>query len=358
MKTKIPQLERLFEKLEEGVLIVDREWGILYANDFARRSLGLGVEDHLRQELISKLEGRFLSEMDIGNVIAGSGAGEEWSITFDAISQRHEGHEPFTLSIYMSRPSDDGTRFILLRDVTEERREELSKEKFLSLISHKLITPISVVALSLSSLRDGICGPLTDKQLGSVEVASEKVRLLERSVRKLIDFAALCRLGHAGAIGRIDAAQVVKAYGERFARRPVTKRAIVTFEREAADATIVAGRAMLESALEALLDNAVKFHPGPEVNITARVFRDTASGRMEISIQDDGPGISPVLQREVFDAFVQRDDDFTGNIEGFGLGLPYVGHLMKLLGGEVRLVSEENRGTTVTLVFPKATMDH
>lgn len=353
MPVQMPTLARLFDKMDEGMLIVDRDWGILYANDFARRYLNLQHESRVHEELIAKLSGRFIFDTDLDHVFAGQDIGSEWSVQFEAAS-RGEGQAPFVLSIYMSRPNEDGDRFLLLRDVTEERDEELWKEKFLSLISHKLMTPITTISLSLSTMGEEILGPLTPKQREGVAVCAEKLKVLERSVQRLLQYASLEKMEMQGAAQKIDAVKLTADFCTRFARQGRKKKAVIRCSGGPEDSAVVASESLFLSALDNILDNAVKFHPGPEVHIDIAFRRDAATGELEIGIHDDGPGIPPALQGEIFKEFVQRDDDFTGNVEGMGLGLPFVHHLMRIFKGRIVLESAPDAGTTVRLIFPPA----
>lgn len=353
MPVQMPTLARLFDKMEEGMLIVDRDWGILYANDFARRYLNLQHESRVREELVEKLQGRFIFNTDLDNLFGGQRAGDEWSIQFEAAS-RGEGEAPFVLSIYMSRPNEEGARFLLLRDVTEERNEELWKDKFLSLISHKLMTPINTIALYLSTMGEEMLGPLNPKQGEAVAVSREKLKALERSVARLIQYASLEKMEKAGATQRIEAVRLTADFCARFARQDRKKKAIIACSVGPENDAVVASESFFLSALDNVLDNAVKFHPGPEVHIDISFRRDAVSGEFEIAIHDDGPGVPPALQGDIFKEFVQRDDDFTGNVEGMGLGLPFVHHLMRIFKGRIVLESAPNAGTTVRLIFPPA----
>jgi signal transduction histidine kinase len=99
-----------------------------------------------------------------------------------------------------------------------------------------------------------------------------------------------------------------------------------------------------------LLSNAIKFSEDSQ-KVILRASR-SADGGLEIAVIDHGKGIPPEYQQKVFEPFEQVDDIMTRTHKGTGLGLPLVKALTEMHGGEVRLSSQVNKGTTVTLWFP------
>jgi signal transduction histidine kinase len=115
--------------------------------------------------------------------------------------------------------------------------------------------------------------------------------------------------------------------------------------------TIVGDRAALEQIFSHLLDNAAKFLrddlPG-HIRIGAV---ETEAGMIEIAIADNGRGIAPEDQARVFDLFRRAGAQTR---PGEGIGLAVVRTLVRRLGGSIRLESEIGRGSTFTIVLPKA----
>lgn len=349
-RLQLPSLTRLFEKMDEGMMVVDTEWRILYANDFARRYLGIAqTDERLRAELIPQMAGRLTLRADAHMRPAGDV--EERSIAFEASSIPGSSLH-FTLSVYMSRPNEDGMRFVLLRDVTQERSGELWKGRFLSLVSHKLITPINVIKMAMYNLADGVAGLLTERQNSLVHTCREKLEVLENSVRRLLEYVSLYAQVREGATSSLDAVAVVEAYCRRFAKAERDKKVEVRVQSGAVTETIGVHEKHFFTALDCIFDNAVKFHPGPVVHIAVSFRRDGITKEFEIAIRDDGPGIPAPIQRDIFSEFIQRDDDLTGNVQGMGLGLPFVKGIMGLFGGRIALDSRSGQGTTVRLLFP------
>jgi signal transduction histidine kinase len=110
-------------------------------------------------------------------------------------------------------------------------------------------------------------------------------------------------------------------------------------------------RKRMTFALQALLDNAIKFTPrGGKVTLEATVLPDC----VELVIRDTGTGIPREELPKVFEKFYQVDPGHTGQVRGFGLGLFYARLFVQDHGGSLRLDSAPGIGTTATLVLPRS----
>ncbi|MDE2144076.1 MAG: HAMP domain-containing histidine kinase, partial [Elusimicrobia bacterium] len=115
--------------------------------------------------------------------------------------------------------------------------------------------------------------------------------------------------------------------------------------------TVSADRGMLVEVVKNLVENALKFDPTPSPVVAVRVKAD--DDRAALSVTDLGPGIPPEAHGAVFSRFHQVEKDFTGQMEGMGLGLPFVKKVAELHGGHATLRSKLGEGTTVTVTWPR-----
>lgn len=107
--------------------------------------------------------------------------------------------------------------------------------------------------------------------------------------------------------------------------------------------------AMLGLIYANLLDNAVKFSP-PGAGV--RVYFDVNEAGLDISVEDDGPGITQDDRPHVFDRFWQSDDSTTKLYRGLGLGLSVTAGCVELLGGHINLADATTRGARFSLHLP------
>ena len=151
---------------------------------------------------------------------------------------------------------------------------------------------------------------------------------------------------------QIEIAKVVEAAAESIG--PATEAKDVNFKivLDPLPGVVSGDPDRLQQAIWNLLSNAVKFTPeGGHVEL--RLTR--LNSEIEISVSDDGQGISPDFLPHVFDRFRQQDSTTARQHGGLGLGLAIVRHLVELHGGSVRVESVgEGRGATFTITLPAA----
>ena len=110
---------------------------------------------------------------------------------------------------------------------------------------------------------------------------------------------------------------------------------------------------LLQQAIRALLENAMKYsEKGTNVYIKSSII-DGKNG--EVSIRDEGVGISEEDSRRIFDRFYRVDDSRTKATGGTGLGLAIVKRIVELHKGEIKINSELGKGTEISIVLPLVT---
>ncbi|MFI5350177.1 MAG: ATP-binding protein [Elusimicrobiota bacterium] len=330
------KLETVFAQMHDGAALTDAAGRVILSNDAAARLLGTGISD---------LDGA-LKGMDVVPPMAELLAAP--SAAFTATRA-----EP-TLLVIVGRvtraPLADGEgRLFVFRDDTEAARQERLKRSFLSLISHKLKTPLaSVIGFSdiLLSEANEHSDPMTVKALKTINTQGMKVGEL---VDKLIRYTTLESPEAAPELVDTPVDEAVAEALKSLREKIEAKKASVEFA--ATGLTLRVDRDMFIEVVKNLVENAFKFDPGPApvVNVRVRAEDDWAA----LSVTDLGPGIPPEAQQAVFSRFHQVEKDFTGQQDGMGLGLPFVKKVAELHGGTATLRSKLGAGTTVTVTWPR-----
>ena len=112
---------------------------------------------------------------------------------------------------------------------------------------------------------------------------------------------------------------------------------------------ITADKERIGQVLTNLLSNAIKYSPGSEeVLVTAR----TENGKISISVQDFGIGMSPGTVARLFERFFRSDNPSVRSFPGLGLGLFISMEIMKRHGGTITVKSEKEKGSTFTMILP------
>lgn len=236
------------------------------------------------------------------------------------------------------------------------------ENKVLALISHKLKTPLSIIngysEAILSQAGKERFSPFTQKALEEINKQGSKMSVL---VEKLLAFNKTAEMTpNTLNITDVRLKDLIKtcaadAVAQNFedAPLPVQKgeRSGIYIDIDCHDSLYVrADSALLKTALLELLSNAIKFNNKLEKIIKVQCANHGDS--ISLSVRDYGSGIRPQDVDRIFDPFYQMDDHFTGQINGWGLGLPLVKRVVELHGGTISVVSDRGLGSIFTLTFP------
>jgi signal transduction histidine kinase/CheY-like chemotaxis protein len=234
----------------------------------------------------------------------------------------------------------------------EEKSEQLrvaseSKNRFWANVSHELRTPLNSI-IGLTRLLADPAGGLDAEQLYQVGLIRSSTGTLLTLVNDLLDVAK-AESGQL-VINPVEVGLPALLATLRGLTKPMAegKPVDVVVDADGAPATVLTDEMALTAILRNLLSNAIKYTDSGEVRLTVR----TVPGRVELEVADTGTGIPAGQLERVFEEFYQVPGARRG---GTGLGLPYARRLSGLLGGELTLTSEDDRGTTAVLSLPHGT---
>lgn len=239
-----------------------------------------------------------------------------------------------------------------LRRVAAQRRvEELAalessrvqrQKEFLRETSHAIRTPVTIARGHVDLLR--LASADASVRADADEVVHQLHRLAELAGRLLV----METLDTTGELRRepVDIAHLVASMGSRW-RASVARRWVVTVPSDGLGLVIL-DRSRFEEALDALVENAVRFtSPHDVIRIAAR--RDGDSVAVEVA--DSGPGIPPDDRSRVFERFFHRHP--AGTEPGTGLGLALVHSVARAHGGSANAGSAPEGGALLTMRFPR-----
>ncbi|MBA3468005.1 MAG: response regulator, partial [Herpetosiphonaceae bacterium] len=255
------------------------------------------------------------------------------------------------------------------RQSLEEKAEQLSltskyKNEFLANMSHELRTPLNSLLILSKLLTENSDKNLTEKQVEFASTIHAAGSDLLSLINDILDLAKI----ESGTMG-VDVGEVsfsnLTNYVERTFRQVAHDQSL-DFKIEASDAvptSIVTDSKRLQQILRNLLANAFKFtaNGGVELRIdlvdsgwnTDNNSLNRADSVLAFSVHDTGIGIAPEKQRIIFEAFQQADGTTSRKYGGTGLGLSISREIARLLGGEIRLISAPDKGSTFILYLPQ-----
>lgn len=224
-----------------------------------------------------------------------------------------------------------------------------AKTRFFANLSHELRTPLTLTLAPLDALLESSREPLSDGQ-------REKLALAQRNALRLLrqvdDLLALTRAEAASLklqVSDVDLVATLRELSGDIAELARRKR--ITLELNAEDGlpSVKADAQLVERVLLNVIGNAAKFvKEGGRIVLGARLV----DGGIDLTVEDNGIGISATDLPRIFDRFYQADSGTKRAFGGTGIGLALAREICELHGGRIRAESELNVGTTIHCWFP------
>ncbi len=235
-----------------------------------------------------------------------------------------------------------------------QRLEKLNQEKnrVLQIVSHDLRSPLA----GIKGLAKILYSESDARDEATVRDFAKSIFDTVENLNKLVnDLLNITRIESTSEVGlnlyRIDLSKVISKIIGNFQRLAQHKSiALNALGPERLD--MVADEPKLIQVINNLVSNAIKFTPNGGL-IVIEFNLDTGSDTVNIRVADDGIGIPDKFKSDLFKKFGKHQRFGTDGETGVGLGLPIVKAFVELHGGSVRIQSEENAGTAVTVVLPR-----
>ena len=239
---------------------------------------------------------------------------------------------------------------VLADDKTSERRVEDTRRDFVANVSHELKTPIGAVSLLAEALTNASDDPQAVRRFSErLSVESHRLNLL---VGQIID---LSRLQADDPLLQAEVVDVdrVLASAVDLRRVDAERRGVTLTLAGELGLTVLGSSRQLTTAVGNLVENAVVYSDaGARVVVAANREKAGDDDYVEITVSDNGIGISPADLERVFERFYRVDYARSRDNGGTGLGLSIVKHVASAHRGEVSVWSQPGRGSTFTLRIP------
>jgi two-component system phosphate regulon sensor histidine kinase PhoR len=337
------QQQVLFNSMLEGLLLLDRNRRIYLANRAFKKLFGLKTE--LRGKTI--MEALRLHELaELVNRVEAQGQVFDYELKLPELSERWL--QVNAAAIFNSAGEREGT-ILVFHDLTRLKQLERTREEFVANVSHELRTPLSLIKGYVETLLDGA--------RNNPEVAERFLKIIERNAQRL-DLLIQDLL----TISALESGRV-KLNLQPVALRPLVEKIFndlkppadnkhITLVNKLPELAATADANRIDQVLANLVDNAIKY--GRAQGTVVLGGKETGDNKVEIFVQDDGPGIPPEALDRVFERFYRVDKARSREQGGTGLGLSIVKHIVQNHGGTVWVKSELGKGATFFFTLPKA----
>lgn len=235
---------------------------------------------------------------------------------------------------------------LLILDVTEKEKAEQLRREFTANVSHELKTPLHTISGSAELLANGMVKP-EDIPIFLKRIYSEAQRMIQL-VEDIIRLSHLDEGAEDMKWDMVDLYAVAEETINSLADEAESNG--IKFELYGETVLINGIRQLLQEIIYNLCDNAIKYNcRGGSVSVGVKNENEFAV----LTITDTGIGIPAEHQERIFERFYRVDKSHSKEIGGTGLGLSIVKHAAKLHNAEIELHSIVNKGTEITIKFPK-----
>jgi len=235
----------------------------------------------------------------------------------------------------------------IVSDITEHKKLDELKDDFISLVSHELRSPLTVITGAVNTvLSEGerLSSQETHQLLRDASLEAELLSHLVGNLMELSRVQANRLLLHTEAI---SVRKVIQTAVEEIKRQSSKHQFILALPRKIP--LVYADELRLERILYNLLENAVKYSPqGGEIRVSVKSEKE----HLVTAVGDHGIGISPSDQAKLFGPFQRLEESRPAEVGGVGLGLLVCRRLVEAHGGQIWVESEAGWGSTFFFTIP------
>jgi two-component system phosphate regulon sensor histidine kinase PhoR len=335
------QLRAVLGSMVEGVIAIDANQHILFANERAAQLLEFTPNVAVGRRLWEMVRHRPLHEAINAVLEQRAPHQQEWT---------WHGARVKSLTVHASPLPGSPPRgaVLVIHDTTELRRLERLRQEFVANVSHELKTPLAVIKANVETLLDGAMDDVSHRGLFLQRIA-EQADQLHNLILDLLSLARIEAEAESFVLQAVPVARVVQACLQN--RRTLLEEKGHRLEVEGPPEPVTAwvDEEALLQILDNLIDNAIKYTP-ERGNLWVRWRREQE--QIVIVVQDNGMGIPQKDLPRIFERFYRVDKARSRQLGGTGLGLSIVKHLLQAMQGSVKAESTLRVGSTFTVWLP------
>lgn len=340
MRENSERLSTVLGGMIEGVIAVDSQDLILFANDAAfrmiefdgRRVIGRPYWEVLRNSDVQKV---------VRDVISG-----QFQLKQEIVIPRSQARIAFIASRLPGEPCPGVV--LVLHDVTELRRLEKIRSEFVSNVSHELKTPLTAIQVCTDTLCDGAIHE-PKHAVHFLNQITEHSSRLHRLITDLMELAKIESEDELFQSQEIDIGIPIQEAIDEHLDVATSHGISLKYEPTIEDLIIRADSDGIRTIINNLLDNAITY-TATGGKVCVKWFQKDENVVIEIS--DSGIGIEHKHLERIFERFYRADSARSREAGGTGLGLAIVKHLCQYFSGNISVTSEPNIGSTFVITFP------
>ncbi|GJQ33213.1 MAG: hypothetical protein HBSAPP04_20520 [Ignavibacteriaceae bacterium] len=354
----------LTETTPDFVLMHDTEGTIRYVNSSALNVLGYSQDELIGQHIALLSTKKNLSDAYARREKRLSGEFGIMQYNLEVVKKDGTTFPVEVRSAPIIRNGVPDSFVLVARDITEQLRQldellktkeaaeqmNLLKSHFFANMSHELRTPFVGILGYAQILLETVSDP---ENLAMVENILNGAKRLTDTLDKILSLAQLDFNEIEITSEEIGVNNIVRDVISNHDPEAALKHIKLKFEPLREEPSVFCDRKILNSILDKLISNAVKYSEKGTVEVIAEVVeQDCRKGKLVVSVKDEGMGIETEKQDIIWLPFRQASEGRGRSFEGTGLGLSITRRFVELLGGEISLISKPGAGSVFSFVIP------
>ena len=345
------KLESVLMSIVNGVVVCDNHDKVIMVNNYAKRLLEVEEDDILNTQIQDFCDstGEFCFSDKIAKFkdtpIDDDGSPISFTIEIDQRILK------CLISPMFTKSNSYVGYIIIIIDITKEHEMDQLRSNFISNVSHELRTPVTVLRSYIDTLYNFGNDFDFNTQREFIGVMNQEIIRLNRMVNDILDFSRYEAQNLHLEKTKQDIVEIIEDAVNQVQVLAKEHDLTISIMKEPDLPEIPLNVDSISRAFMNILSNAIKYSPdGKRIKVRAERSRD--GEYVEVSVEDQGPGLSEKDQKRVFDRFY-RVENATHTVKGTGLGL----HLVKVTiekhhQGQVFVNSKEGEGSTFGFRLP------
>ncbi len=338
ISTEKNKLETVFEHMTDGILVFDKNGNLLHYNRATSYLINIKDTSNFANTLGENILETYDELKDLveqGTVVRTMVLGEKY------------------LDLYFAKYKEELSAELgvmcVIQDVTENKRMENLQKEFVANVSHELRTPITTIKTYSETLIDSF----DHSDQAEVDFLRTINRESDRMTNIVTDLLSLAKLDNNKdelVISEVDLVSIVDGVYKNFSLIAKNVGKSIIFDKPEEAYMINVDVEKIEQVVKNIVSNAIKYTDSDGL-IKIKIENDSDNYYVEIS--DNGFGIPKEDLPRIFERFYRVDKTRSREMGGTGLGLSIAKQLMQIHGGDIIVMSKQQKGSTFTLVFPK-----
>ncbi len=340
------KIDGILKSVGDGLIVTDIYNRVVLMNRAAEDLLGVRLSEVINRPIDFAIKDKTLRDK-FKETLNKKKTGTQFDFELPGENTKYPRIMRARISVIYDKTGKQTGIVTIIYDVTHEREMDRLKTEFISIAAHELRTPLTSIQ-------------------GFSEILLTRNDLNEEERKKFLSYINKQSKHLANIINTLlDISRIESGKGLIFNKAPCNINEIITetvgyfkafsqkhqFEVSLPEESVelMVDKEKMRQVLENIISNAIKYSPeGGIIQITGELLKE----HYQLSVKDQGVGISPEHIEKIFDKFYRVDTSNT-SVSGIGLGMSIVKDIVEAHGGRIWVESELGKGTTVIFTIPR-----